>query len=142
MSFSKLSPLQRSMTSAFSALLAYAAWAYMMNFEYGFGPAIKAAAVQGGYSFLLTFVMTLLIEALYRFVCRIVKTESLINFLTWLITCSIVFSGSWWVNVIAGTPEVFDTVILGYVVGGAYTLAYVFGLSAKERMKSGSTQTS
>ena len=140
MSFSKLNPLQRSLISAFSALFAYAAWAYMMNSEHGFAAAIKAAAVQGGYSFFLTFVMTLLIEALYGYVSTMVETESLKNTLTWIITCSIIYSSSWWVNVIAGTPEVFDTVILGYVVGGIYTLAYVLGLSAKERIKSGATQ--
>jgi len=142
MSFSKLNPLQRSLVSAFSALFAYAVWAYMMNSEHGFPAAIKAAAVQGGYSFLLTFVMTLLIEALYRYVSAVVETENIKIALTWTITCSIIYTGSWWVNVIAGTPEVFDTVILGYVVGGIYTLAYVLGLSAKERIKSGFTQAS
>ena len=98
--------------------------------------AIKAALVQGSYSFALTFTMTLLIEAMYRGISRWSELESVIKSLTIVSTCSIIYGTSWWVNAMAGTPEIFNTVILGYVVGGIYTITYVFGLSAEKRRNS------
>ena len=124
-----LTPLQRSMISAFSGLLGYGGWAYWVNASYGWQASFKAACVQGGYSFLLTFVMTLMIEFFYRFFLKFSRQIWLVNGLAIILTCSIIFSTSWWVNAMAGTPEIFKTVILGYIIGGFYTVAYVFGLS-------------
>ena len=123
--------------SAVFALVGYGGWAYMVNSMHGAAVGIKAACVQGSYSFALTFVMTVLIEVLYRFVSSISKIEILIKALTTVVTCAIIFSTSWWVNAMAGTPEIFNTVILGYVIGGVFTIAYVFGLSG-EKARTGS----
>ena len=117
------------MISAFAGLIAYGVWAYMVNVMHGIPAAVKAACVQGGYSFTLTFIMTMLIELLYRVASRISRSEIVTNTMTIVSTCGVIFSTSWWVNVMAGTPEIFDTVILGYVVGGVYTAYYVLSLS-------------
>ena len=101
----------------------------MVNFMHGIPAAVKAACVQGGYSFTLTFIMTMLIELLYRVASRISRSEIVTNTMTIVSTCAVIFSTSWWVNVMAGTPEIFNTVILGYVVGGVYTAYYVLSLS-------------
>lgn len=127
--FSRLTPIQRSAFSAVWALFGYGAWAYLVNSMHGAAAAIKAACVQGAYSFVITFFMTLLIEALYRGIALVFAHGKLTKTLTVLVTCSIIFSTSWWVNAMAGTPEIFGTVILGYVIGGIYTSSYVFGLA-------------
>ena len=133
--FDRMSPFQRSLFSAFAALIAYGGWAYLVNSMHGSFAAIKAACVQGSYSFLLTFVMTILIELLYRASCAITEIDLVSKVLTIMVTCCIIFSASWWVNVLAETPEIFNTVILGYVVGGIFTASYVIGLAGEKVRK-------
>ena len=99
---------------------------------HGAQAAIKAACVQGGYSFALTFVMTMLIEGLYRALHGILLHTKSTAIATVLLTCAILYSTSWWINAMAGTPEIFNTVILGYIVGGVYTASYVKGLTIKQ----------
>ena len=108
----------------------YGTWAYLVNMSHGTASALMAACVQGSYSFVLTFFMTMLVETCYRLVQSLTESRQLVMSLTVLISCSVVFSLSWWVNAMAGTPEIFRTVILGYVVGGAYTIVYVLSLAS------------
>ena len=126
--FSRLSYLQRSFLSALAGLIGYGVWAYLVNSQHGATAAFKAASVQGGYSFILTFVMTLLIELLYRRFARASRSERLTRVATIVSVCAIIYTTSWWINVLAATPEIFNTVILGYVVGGIYTIGYVQSL--------------
>ena len=135
MSFANLSPLQRSVISAFGAFIVYGGWGYYVNSNHALQVSSKAGFVQGTYSFLLTLMMTILIEAIYSFISRHVKTKNLPKIMTIFITCLIIFSTSWWVNVLAGTPEIFNTVILGYVFGSVFTISYVFivlGLNSRD----------
>lgn len=126
--FSNASPWQRSLFSACSALLGYGVWAYLVNASHSVVAGLKAACVQGGYSFVLTLCLTMLIEWLHmRFRSWLGPGVSLL--LTVLLTCALLFSSSWWINVLAGTPEVLATVLPGYVIGGMYTLSYSLGLS-------------
>ncbi|RBP51355.1 hypothetical protein [Arenicella xantha] len=127
--FDRLSALQRSLVAAFAGFLFYGAWAFAINFAYGQASALKAAAVQGSYSFVLTLSMTLVLEAIFKFMSHFFNQRWLIDWTTVLAGCALVFSGSWIVNVMAGTPEIFKTVILGYVVGGFYCAVYVRGLA-------------
>ncbi len=135
--FSLLSPLHRSTLSAVAALMFYGAWAFGVNFMHGSAAALKAACVQGTYSMMLTAVMVLLIESLYRLMSRISKIEDLVKWCTIIVSCAIVFSTSWWVNAMAGTPEIFNTVILGYIIGAVYTIAYVYGISRNSDSNAG-----
>lgn len=130
--FTRLNFLQRSFLSAVAGLLGYGLWAYLVNSPHGVAAAFKAACVQGSYSFILTFVMTILIELLYRLFARVSDSQRLIRLASIVSVCSIIYTTSWWVNVMAGTPEVFNTVILGYVVGGIYTVGYVQSLSRRD----------
>ena len=127
--FSRLNYLQRSLLSALAGLLGYGVWAYLVNSPHGTTAAFKAACVQGSYSFILTFVMTLLIEVFYQLFARASRSPRLTSFATIISVCGIIYTTSWWINVLAATPEIFDTVILGYVVGGIYTIGYVQGLA-------------
>lgn len=127
--FQRFSALQRSLLSASVGFLFYGAWAFWVNFTHGSMIALKAACVQGSYSFLLTLCMTVLLEAMFRFNSRVFSRQHLINWSTIVVCCVLIFSGSWIINVAAGTPEIFRTVILGYVVGGIYSASYVFSLA-------------
>lgn len=127
--FALLKPYQRSLISGLAGFVFYGAWAFAVNLTHGTAAAIKAACVLGSYSFLLTFTMTVLIETLFRTFFHLLNNTTLIKWITILLTCCLIFSASWWVNVLAETPKILETVILGYVVGGIYTVIYVYSLA-------------
>jgi len=127
--FTQLNPFQRSLASASAGFAFYGTWAYLVNSMHGMAPALKAACVQGSYSFSLTLTMTLLIEGLYRQLDRLLNVDFVVVWGTIVLVCAIIFGTSWWINAMAGTPEIFNTVILGYVIGGTYTITYVHGLA-------------
>ncbi len=112
-----------------AGFLFYGSWAFWVNSTHGLEPAVKAACVQGSYSFSLTLVMTLLVESLYKLALRLFDDQYLVQWSTILLSCAIIFSTSWIINTIAGTPEILKTVILGYIIGGIYCITYVQGLA-------------
>ncbi len=132
--FNQLNAAQRSAFSAMMGFLFYGAWAYSVNQHHGMDAGVKAGIVQGSYSFALTFSMTMLLEGMYRLATRFLSSKTFACFVTVLVCCAIVFSGSWTVNYLAGTPEIFETVILGYVIGGIYSTMYVVNLARKRSM--------
>jgi len=117
--FAQFQSQQRAILSAFAGFVFYG----------GTFIAIKAACTQGSYSFILTFLMTMLIEVIYRSVFKLFNNDFLITWLTILLTCAFIFTASWFVNLLAGTPEIFKTVVLGYFVGGTYSIVYVYSLA-------------
>ena len=129
--FDRLSVAQRSFIPSAVGFLFYGFWAFLVNIMHGPAPAVKAALVQGSYSFLITLGMTLMIETMYRFFVKLTACYWLSAVATVALSCAPVFIGSWMVNVAAGTPEIFETVILGYVIGLIYTSSYVYGLTKK-----------
>lgn len=131
--FQSLTPLQRSLISAFSGFFFYGSWAVFVNWSHGLMAAIKAGVVQGSYSFVLTLCMTLLLEFVFKLSNRVFNQILLINWTTIIVCCTAVFSISWAVNAAAGTPEILRTVILGYIIGGIYIVGYVYGLARSEQ---------
>jgi hypothetical protein len=131
--FDRFSLAQRSLIPSVAGFLFYGFWALLVNIMHGPQAAIKAAWVQGAYSFLVTLGMTLMLEAMYRSLLRLTGLYWFSGFITVIICCALVFTGSWMLNVAAGTPEVFETVILGYVIGVIYSSSYVFGLLKKSQ---------
>jgi len=129
MLFNQLSAAHRSAISAAMGFLFYGSWAFVVNYDHGIAAGIKAAIVQGSYSFILTFTMTMLLEAMFRFASQYIRPLAVACTITILVCCAIVFSGSWLVNYLAGTPEILKTVILGYIIGGAYSTVYVLNLA-------------
>ena len=132
--YKRLSPLQRSFLGALLGFAFYGGWAVLVNLMHGKESAIKAGLVQGIYSFILTFFMTLLLETFYLQLRKVVNAERSAVCLTVLVSCSLVFAGSWYVNYVSGTPEIFNTVILGYVFGGIYSIVYTLGLARQARV--------
>ena len=131
--FDRLSLTQRSLIPSIAGFLFYGFWAFLVNIMHGPLIAVKAACVQGSYSFLVTLGMTLLLEGMYRFFVKLIVWRWLSGACTVIFSCAPVFIGSWMVNLAAGTPEIFETVILGYVIGTIYSSSYVFGLIKKGR---------
>ncbi len=132
--YRRLSTLQRSLLGAWFGFVLYGGWALLVNMMHGEDSAMRAALVQGSYSFILTFFMTLLLESIFHCVKKTFDVSVVSVLITVTLACSLVFSGSWYVNYLSGTPEIFKTVILGYVLGGLYAIAYTIGL-AKESVK-------
>ena len=130
-----MSPIKRSLVNAYIGFLVYGGWGVLVNLMHGQDPAIKAGVVQGTYSFALTFIVTMLMESLFSYLYNLSKNDLLSASGTVLLTCGLVFSGSWFINHLAETPEIFNTVILGYVLGGLYSLFYVVVLVRQRRTK-------
>lgn len=110
--------------SALAALVFYGGWAYWINLNHGMAPAMKAAFVQGGYSFVLTFLLSLLIEWLFlrwghwRYGVPMVG----------LLICCFLYSVSWGVNFLAMTPEILWTILPGAFISTIFTISYLLGL--------------
>ena len=85
---------------------------------------MRAGVVQGSYSLLLTFVMTLATEGLYR------ALSLVYGGLYWLmmIVCLSLFTTAYGIHYLVGTPEILMTILPGFVIGSIYTLVYVLGL--------------
>lgn len=130
--YKSLSPIQRSIVSAGIGFVFYGGWAVLVNFMHGKDSAFKAGLVQGLYSFVLTFFMTILLEATYQRVFDLLANARTAVAITVIFSCSIVFTGSWYINYLSGTPEIFKTVILGYIFGGLYAMLYSIGLARKK----------
>ena len=127
--FNQLNAPQRSVVSAMMGFFFYGAWAYSVNQHHGMDAGIKAGMVQGSYSFALTFCMTMLLEGMYRLASRLFSSSIFACFSTISVCCAIVFSGSWTVNYLAGTPEILQAVIFGYIIGGIYSTMNVLNLA-------------
>lgn len=117
--------LIRSVVSALLGFLAYGGWAFYVNYMHGLEAATKAAFTQGSYSFTVTLVMTLLMEYLFR----LLSHPTLRFFATFFGTCAILYSTSWGVNALAGTPEIFMTILPGIIIGTIYTFGYTLSLA-------------
>lgn len=118
------SPLGRSFLAGFAGLIVYGGWAVYANASHGDTVALRAGVVQGSYSLLLTFVMTLATEGLYR------ALSLVYGGLYWLmmIVCLSLFTTAYGIHYLVGTPEILMTILPGFVIGSIYTLVYVLGL--------------
>ena len=117
--------LTRSIVSGLFGFLAYGGWAFYVNYAHGLDAATKAAFTQGSYSFIVTLVMTLLMEYLFR----LLSNPGLRFCVTFFGTCAVLYSSSWGVNVLAGTPEILMTILPGVVIGTVYTFVYTLSLA-------------
>lgn len=108
----------RSLFAATAALIGYGGWAWYANSSAGDAAAGKAALVQGGYSFILTFAMTYVTERVYWYTGGRV-------WLTTLLSSILLLASAYGIHLIAGTPEVGMTIAPGFVIGTVYTAFFV-----------------
>jgi len=121
----------RLLAPPFIGFLFYGGWAFWVNYGAGQTLAFKAAFTQGGYSFIITLVLALLIEWLFsRF-----KKWPFHLFFIGLITCSFLYVTSWSLNYLAGTPNILLTILPGAAVSTVYTIIYILGLNKLARYK-------
>ncbi len=115
----------RSLLSCIAALLCYGGWAFYANQDYGFNVASKAALTQGSYSFILTLLLSGVMEYFYR----IWRRQKWRYPITVGATCLTLYATSWGVNALLGTPEILVTIFPGAVIGTVYTVCYCMVLS-------------
>lgn len=119
--------LQRSLLAASAGLLGYGGWAFFVNQSAGAEMALRAAIIQGGYSFILTLSMSFFTEKLFAYLARRLPTLHA----PWL-TVVLVSATTVWIAIgihsINGTPNIIATILPGFIVGMIYTSAYVAAL--------------
>lgn len=113
----------RSVISAIAAFLFYGSWAYYANSMHAQPIVFKAAITQGTYAFVSTLILSLFIEFLFKI------KKNISFFLVFCVTCMFLYSTSYGINFLLGTPEIFVTILPGMVIGTVYAFFYIFGLS-------------
>lgn len=114
----------RSLGAALAGFLVYGGWAYYVNMSHGEFIGLRSGLLQGGYSFILTFLTTLLMERLYRSFA----SHRFPALLTVLVTGVLLFTVPCIIHSIAGTPEILMTVLPGFLIGMVYTTLYTLSL--------------
>lgn len=114
----------RLLVPPFAGFCFYGAWAFYVNMGHGYIMGVKAAVTQGGYSFVVTLLLALLIERLFvRF-----KSMSLGDYWVGMTAIALLAVVSWGVNTLAGTPEIVWTILPGLTVSAIYTSVYIMTL--------------
>ena len=118
------SPWVRSLLSGVAGFAAYGGWAYFANMEHGVAVAMRAGLVQGTYSLVLTFFMTLFTEFAF------VKIYGLpfAKVLTTAAIAIVLSSTAYFIHLFVGTPEIIMTILPGALIGTTYTFMYIVGL--------------
>ena len=119
------SPWIRSLLSSIAAFVIYGGWAYFVNRSHDESLAQMIGVVQGGYSFGLTFVMTLVTEWLYQ---KFSNQTHQVRYVM-VTVCTALFIMPVTIHWMIGTPEILMTILPGFVIGSIYTWVYVLGLS-------------
>ena len=113
-----------------TGFLFYGSWALLINSgvliadQGSLSAGVKAGLTQGSYSFVITLVLTVMIEWLFVRL-QPVPLRSVWVFLLALLVLVVTSSG---VNVLAGTPNVLWTILPGLVVSAVYTVLHIVTL--------------
>ena len=118
----------RLLVPPFIGLLFYGGWAYWVNMEHGSVAAFKAACTQGGYSFAITLVLALLVEWLYKSLQPLPFRSLWVG----IIACVLLYSTSWSINALTGTPNILLTILPGAAMSTLYTVIYIMALNKIE----------
>jgi hypothetical protein len=116
---SKLSSASdRGLLAATAAMLLQATWAAYANYAHGWQYSARAAVAQGASSFSMTFLITLVIEALFNlFKAYPAPLKLLLIFVLAILTMLAMQIG---VHLLAGTPELFLTIAPPATLGTGY----------------------
>jgi len=113
-------------------LLFYGTWAFWVNSEFGHAAAFRAAATQGAYSFTITLLLALVVEWLFVLFKSMPWRQCWVG----IIACLSLYSTSWGVNALTGTPNILWTILPGAAVSSVYTVFYIITLSKLEKSAS------
>lgn len=117
--------LLRSTAAGLAGFVVYGGWAYFANMAHGEDIAMRSGLVQGGYSLVLTFVMTLVTEFLFLKLLNVLASAVIVSV--------ILFSSAYTIHMLVGTPEILMTIFPGWVIGSIYTEFYLLGLERGTR---------
>lgn len=118
------SPLLRSTVAGLAGFFGYGGWAIFANYGHGMSIAVRSGLIQGTYSLILTFAMTLVTEWLMGKLGR----YPLGSILTVVLISTVLFCTAFAIHYLVGTPEILMTILPGFVIGLVYTSVYVVGL--------------
>ena len=111
----------RIMVPPVAGFLFYGTWAFWVNSAHGVKAAAIAGSAHGSYSFVITLVSALMIEWLFR----VLQAFSLRALWTTLIALLLLYVSSYGVNALAGTPNIWLTILPGAGISTVYTILYV-----------------
>lgn len=115
----------RSLLAGLAGFIGYGGWAWYANLDHGTDIAMRSGLVQGGYSLVLTFLMTFVTEYLYSIWQHLASAAVR----TTLLVSTILFCSAYTIHLFVGTPEILMTITPGFIIGTIYTYVYVLGLS-------------
>ncbi|MEO0421784.1 MAG: hypothetical protein AAF184_05580 [Pseudomonadota bacterium] len=123
------SPIVRSLVAAAVAFTFYAAWAWWANRMHSPSAQLMAALTQGAYSASVTLALTSVVELLYRGrqPRRVRFARCVIGSVVLLVVSSV------GIHLLAGTAELWLTVLPSWIFGSAYAVAYAMALSRGDR---------
>lgn len=116
--------------TALLAAFIYGTWAGFANMEYGTMIWLKAAIIQGGYAFISTLSITHIAKFVFlRFKCGIsgILTGFTASF---IVMVAIPFA----VHTLAGTPDLWQTILPGIIWGSIYLASFLISLDFKMRI--------
>lgn len=118
-------PFLRVLISASFAFFGFGAWGYFANLDAGQEIALRSGLVQGGMSFLLTFVGSAIMEFMVK-----LSENNLTRFLLAVITNLVavygfVISG----HLLNGTPNILLTILPGLIITCIYCISYSWFLT-------------
>ena len=123
------SPLLRSLLAGLAGFVAYGGWAYYANSAHGGEIAMRSGLVQGTYSLVLTFLMTLVTEWLFIAFARLPGRVGVAT----VVISVVLFLSAYGIHMLVGTPEILMTIVPGWIIGSIYTTIYLLGLRRAER---------
>lgn len=124
-------PSARGLALAVGAGCMYGAWALWANLEHGAAAGWRAAGTQFFVSFVVTLVITTLMEQVHASLpSRLLRVGGAIAA---AVGTTVVFTVS--LHYATSTPEMFDTVVPVLVLGSLYCIAYVANLERELRQR-------
>lgn len=111
------------MTALFAAV-GYGLWAVFANFEYGAHAWAMAGGVQAVYAFCATLSVTKVAQYIFL-KCKCGVRGICLGFVaSFIVMLAIPFG----VHSVAGTPDLWETILPGLVLGSVYLMCYLVSL--------------
>lgn len=115
----------RGLLMAAAAMLVQATWAGYANHLHGWQYSIRAALAQGASSFVMTFLITVVIEFLLGALAALAAPMQLL--VTFALSVLAMLAMQIGVHCLAGTPELLLTIAPPATVGTGYCFVYTWG---------------
>lgn len=109
-----------SLWMGFLAAAAFVCWGLFVNWDYGLGARIQVALTQGALGLTATFFSAELVVALVRKFRQSPHPVLKAGVASWILIYAIV----WAVHFLAGTPEIFMTMLPGMITGVFFSFGY------------------